>query len=465
MKMKKLFSSLFFVLVSGYAAGQSFIVDGIRYNPVEGMLDACEVTSPGAGVYGGDIVIPSSVSYDGREYIVSGIGGYAFANGETITSVTLPSTTGYIGRNAFSGCVALTEITLPNNVLEVGEQAFYNCISLSSVNAQGIVKIGNSAFSGCTVLKDVQFGDETEKFGNNVFKNCRYLESYEFPAGAELGSGIFAGCTSLTYAALPPGTENIPSSTFLDCVALKEVVNTENVVTIGENAFQTCRSLQTFDFGKDIRRIGDHAFAFCSDLSITSIEATEAVIGDMAFAGCTSLQDISMNGIAEVGVEAFANDSELKSISFDSTIHRIREKAFVNCDALESVGCYAPDPPFLALNAFDTSTYRSAVLEVETGTGLLYKQSPPWSYFIHVTERKENSGIESVKEQDDFPIVSCSRGMLTVNGEKCRISVYTLSGEIIFQGEKNVGEWTLQVPRNEVLVVNYKDQKFKILSE
>jgi hypothetical protein len=55
--------------------------------------------------YSGNVVIPSSVKYDGKTYSVTSIG---------------------IG--AFSDCSGLTSVTIPNSVTSIGESAFYGCI-------------------------------------------------------------------------------------------------------------------------------------------------------------------------------------------------------------------------------------------------------------------------------------------------------------------------------------------------
>ena len=55
--------------------------------------------------YSGNVVIPASVTYNGKTYSVTSIGNYAFYS-----------------------CSGLTSVNIPNSVTTIGESVFYNCI-------------------------------------------------------------------------------------------------------------------------------------------------------------------------------------------------------------------------------------------------------------------------------------------------------------------------------------------------
>ena len=79
-------------------------IDGIYYN-FSG--DKSEVTYKNTNYnsYTYEVVIPESVTYNGRPYHVT-----------------------TIGQSAFSDCSSLTSITIPNSVTSIGIYAFRSCI-------------------------------------------------------------------------------------------------------------------------------------------------------------------------------------------------------------------------------------------------------------------------------------------------------------------------------------------------
>jgi hypothetical protein len=68
------------------------------------------VTTPEEGNYSGDIMIPSTVTFDGDTYTVTKIGSYAFCYDSEVTSITIPHTVNEIGTNAFLDCQGLSRL-------------------------------------------------------------------------------------------------------------------------------------------------------------------------------------------------------------------------------------------------------------------------------------------------------------------------------------------------------------------
>ncbi|MBR2265149.1 MAG: leucine-rich repeat domain-containing protein, partial [Paludibacteraceae bacterium] len=150
--MKKL-TTLLLALVA--CAGTMFAsdtqVDGIWYKFNNGNLTA-EVTYQGADYtsysnrYSGEVVIPSSVTYNAQTY--------------TVTS---------IGTSAFDACTGLTSVTIPNSVTSIGSWAFYDCSSLTSVIiGNSVTSIGGSAFSGCSGLTSVTIPNSVTSIGSSA---------------------------------------------------------------------------------------------------------------------------------------------------------------------------------------------------------------------------------------------------------------------------------------------------------
>ena len=71
-------------------------------------------------------------------------------------STTIPNSVTSIGGSAFEDCSSLTSITIPNSVTSIGESAFEYCSSLTSITIpNSVTSIGGSAFRSCSSLADI----------------------------------------------------------------------------------------------------------------------------------------------------------------------------------------------------------------------------------------------------------------------------------------------------------------------
>lgn len=110
----------------------------IYYNITDATALTVEVTkntmySDGTGTYKGDMVIPSTVEFEGTTYTVTRIGYQAFYRGNyvgdigIVTSVALPNTIRSISDYAFYNQKNLLSISIPNGVTMIGKRAFGFC--------------------------------------------------------------------------------------------------------------------------------------------------------------------------------------------------------------------------------------------------------------------------------------------------------------------------------------------------
>ena len=109
--MKKSIVFLLMALLSltASAAYRTFQVNGIYYVQTEAADDFVSVSyvPEGGPMYKGDIVIPATVSYEGKTFPVK-----------------------KIGQGAFYGCTGLTSIVLPEGLEEIENSSFYGCTAL-----------------------------------------------------------------------------------------------------------------------------------------------------------------------------------------------------------------------------------------------------------------------------------------------------------------------------------------------
>ena len=232
-------------------AQETFEYGGLYYSVIEeGGKDVAVTSNPDAK-YSGDIAIPSTVSYNGENYMVVGIGEGAFSDCQGLTSIVIPNSVTTIGRLSFDRCTGLGSVTIPNSVTMIGSQAFYGCSALSSVTVgNSVTAIGMGAFTDCENLPSIDVDTENANYcsvdGVLYSKDMKILCAWP---GGKSGDFVFQ-----------EGVTTIGDGAFWHCSGPATLVIPNSVTTIGRNAFNGCRSLVTVTIGSSITTIAQSAF-------------------------------------------------------------------------------------------------------------------------------------------------------------------------------------------------------------
>ena len=117
------------LLISGLGLNaQSVIIDDLEFTVTSETPAECAVSG-----YSGEpvnVTIPSTVTISGKEYTVTSIREWAFAECSSLTSIEIPSGVTYIGNSAFQGCTSLTSIyCYAENIPGVMPYMFSGCPS------------------------------------------------------------------------------------------------------------------------------------------------------------------------------------------------------------------------------------------------------------------------------------------------------------------------------------------------
>ena len=151
------------------------------------------------------VVIPNSVT---------SIGMYAFADCNSLTSITIPGSVTSIGDGVFSYCSSLTSITIPDSVTSIGKYMFESCSSLTSITIpNGVTSIGNGGmFWSCTSLTSVTIGNSVTSIGSQAFYNCPLaiidLTAYTTQSFPTLGTDNFNAIASDCQIKVVKGRKN-----------------------------------------------------------------------------------------------------------------------------------------------------------------------------------------------------------------------------------------------------------------
>ncbi len=235
----------------------------------------------------GAVEIPATIN----DKPVTSIGGSAFYQCASMTSIIIPGTVTSIADAAFNSCDGLTSITIPAGVTSIGWRAFRQCAELKAIN----VDSSNAKYSSV----------------DGILFNKNQTTLVECPGGRT---------GSLT---LPSSVECIEGFAFEYCAHLTRVTTPNNVKSIGLMAFGHCSGLTSVNIPASLTSIPDFAFSYCTSLTSITIPSSVTSIGGFAFFSCTNLTSItipaSVTSIESRTIAAsFFNCTSLKEINVDA---------------------------------------------------------------------------------------------------------------------------------------------------
>jgi hypothetical protein len=390
--MKPLKSVLLLLMILwGQESLASFRIDGLYYN-LNGDYAGVTVFNGVEECYG-DIIIPNSVQYDGRNYEVKYIDDNSFNDCVGLTSIVIPETVDSIGFQAFAGCKKLKTIHLKNKKIKLGRDVFAGCESLpvydnlryadfiligpfdknffSVMHLRGVsmspsphlssYKIKNGtkiispeAFSSCEELESIIIPSSVEVIGPDAFKNCTKLNKIMLPDSLKIiGIQAFKGCSSLESIRIPASVISIGKYNYPNFhVYGEEIPGLSNVMLRAEvgksydDPFSECNGLNRIEVadGNKIYDSRDNCNALIETASNTLLHGCKSTIipetvksiGPSAFEGCSGLFSISFpESITSIDDYAFRLCTNLKKIDLPSSIKSIGRAAFLGCDLNE----------------------------------------------------------------------------------------------------------------------------------
>ncbi len=275
----------------------------------------------------------------------------AFRDYSNLESITMPKTMTTVGKNVLTGCTLIHTLSTPYNIFltyyfggiewqesakvpaslktvhitegertTIADNAFKGCINLTTVTiSSGYTTIGNSAFQGCSSLENITIPDTAGMFiGNSAFQDCIGLESISIPGGALVGQNLFTGCTSLVTLSAPlRESYSIYNNSYLRFYfggtawnaggavppSLKTFIISNQITTLGYNAFGNCSNLTTVILPDTLTTIMTAAFE-ASGLTNVTIPESVTEIRAGAFRNISALTTVTMLGVPPTTTEA-----------------------------------------------------------------------------------------------------------------------------------------------------------------
>lgn len=263
---------------------------------------------------------------------VKELGSKAFS-GTGLTSVTIPSTIDFTGKDGgqFQGCLSLTTADFYST--EIPKDCFSGCenlgvFNLNEVNSR-VVVIGEKAFEGTQVTSFTW--EKVKEIGSNAFKGTGIAGVLDLSdiVFTEKSSGHFSDCSAITKVTL--NQTSIPDSCFSGCTGLT-TITISGVESIGTSAFEGCSEIDSVNLD-GIKSFGDYAFkgaGIGGTINLTDAKA----IGREAFAQ-TNVSALDASNLETMGISAFQGCESLASIELGSVLETIPQYAFKGCNSLK----------------------------------------------------------------------------------------------------------------------------------
>lgn len=360
--MKKIFLKALALVLACSAQAHDFEVDGFYYNITSLTEQTVALTGNEDNVeerygelvyvgntYSGDIVVPSSVEWNGRTFTVNEIVDDAF-QGCTLTKLVVPPS--ILRMHLSNSKIQSLVIEDGEELLRASQYMDYDLYDNSSMTEGQIGEFymgrnSPSRFQGASIKK-VTFGDNVTFIAEQMFYDCELTGNVVLPINIrEVRNYAFEGSPQLE-AVEALGVEKLGMGAFYGCSALCEL-KAPNLKYIGSAAFLDCESLTHFEIPQGV-----------------------STVGAMAFSNCKKLESVVLpNSIINFGNVVYLNTHY--------------NQIFNGCPALKSITVNAQKPFVLEETNFDALTYVNAELHVPSDALDVYKETPVWKNFFNIS--------------------------------------------------------------------------------
>ncbi len=306
-------------------------------------------------IYHGNLVIPSTVTYQNDTYSVIEIDSYTFMDQTLLTSVEIPGSVTTIGYDAFKNCTGLTgTLTIGENITSVNGGAFNNTgYSVLNYNARRMCTNENGDVCNyaapspdfnneengwlgyCNQLTTINIGEQVEVIPARAFCYCRFVGTLTIPNSVtKIGPNAFFHCQQLTGTlTIPESVLRIGNGAFCFCAGLTGLsFNATNFQgdescfygfpsqASGENTwFGSCPLLKTLTIGSNVQTITNYLFQGCHFEGAINIPNSVTTVGSEAFKNCTGITSVTIGeGVTSISGGAFGNCTSLATVNYNA---------------------------------------------------------------------------------------------------------------------------------------------------
>lgn len=345
-----------------------------------------------------ELSIPDSIFYSSTFYAVNYVGYNRcdFDNAQSVTSLILPPTMGYVNylpstvkvlhlNNYMSSVNSsslsnLTRILVPKSDLDsyFGDTDWSNYVLINEEGKEpsqitiNMTKAGEFAqlllqqVDNWYKVNELKVVGELNTDDLNVFKRMRQLTKLDLSKanisdipnqfdGAS-GTGSSRNGYNLLEELILPDVNNIGEYAFAQCYRLKKITMPK-VNSIGYGAFSRCgasqitlpegissigsyafysSSLESIVIPSSINEISEYCFEYCRGLKKVLIPSSVTKIGYSSFRE-TGLEFVKLPGVETIGSYAFYDCKQLSEVIFAESLRSFESSPFYGCTALTEI--------------------------------------------------------------------------------------------------------------------------------
>lgn len=386
------------------------------------------------------IVIPESVSNDGKSYTVTAIGTMAFQNCGpcevhmpnsiveiqnyafnkcSLADITFSKNLKHIGRYAFERAnfnnEYLNPVELPDGLETIGEYAFTSSNLINLKVPESVTTIDSWAFSYCASLVEISLPKNLKNIKERTFNTCKqlkrivlpekleYIGDYAFSEGGleeitfpttltEIGANAF-GYTKLVRVVLPDNITKLGKQVFMYCTKLEEITFSKGMTEIPVGCVSSCPQLFKVTIPNSITSIGGRAFAECSSLSSISLPESLTDVGSSVFYKTAITSTIKLpSKLTYIGERMFQECSYMTSFTIPNTIKEIKDGAFTRCENLSQIII----PKSVTNIGVETFAYCSSLKEVTIPTSITSISASCFYYCLGLQKINFHDGLLSI---------------------------------------------------------------------
>ena len=224
---------------------------------------------------------------------------------------------------------------------------------------------------------------ETEVKINNISPISVYIGDNVI----SIGNNAFQNCTSLTSITIPSSVTSIDAFAFnntpwWNTYSADTSHHYGNIIYINDVAYKaTSSGITSCTFREGTVSISAYAFQNCTSLTSVTIPSGITSIGNATLAGCTSLTSVTIpSSVTSIGNSTFYKCTSLTSITIPSGVTSIDYNAFSDCTSLTSITVEATTPPTLSGSSAFSNT-NNCPIYVPAESVDAYKAATNWSSY------------------------------------------------------------------------------------